>query len=77
MARKKGNSLGTLQTKNFSDSLNAVLHPDDSIDSFDEAAAQADKDHREGMLDDDLKMEKRYNNVIMAGAEDSHRDFDE
>jgi len=57
LARKKGSSLGTLTTVNF-EKTGTGDDGNDSVDSFDKAVAQCDRDFAENLLDDDLKLEK-------------------
>lgn len=73
LARKKGNSLTTLNTINAGDpkgrrNSDAVGIINDSLDSFDAELARVDKDYSEKILDDDLTLQNfRSNNGGVDG----------
>jgi hypothetical protein len=65
LARKKGNTLGTLQTINAGKERresNAGKLLDESLDSFDEELLRVDRDYSEKILDEDLTLEQRIKN---------------
>lgn len=75
LARKKGETLATLQTMNAGkDGRRASslgLKADESMDSFDEELERVDKDYSEKILDEDLTLEQRFKGDHLG--DNSHR----